>query len=122
MFSVYESAYPHVSFSGAPALRSRDFGSSFSETSGNFKAVFKKNHAKSLKIFDRKSILKKKVENFSKISKNLEKSRKSRKIEKVGFQLTFSSIFRDFQDFSTFSKKIDFFKIDFRSKIFNLFH
>ena len=37
---------------------------------------------------------------FWKIPKKLE----NRKIEKVGFQLKFSSIFRDFSRFSTFSK------------------
>ena len=59
----------------------------------------------------------KKNEKFSKFLKNLEKSRKISKIgksknRKVGFQLEFSSIFRDFRcrKFSIFFKNI-FFKV-----------
>ena len=71
-----------------------------------------------LKFFDRKIDFEEKILKISKITK----ISKSSKIEKVGFQLKFSSIFRDFQDFSKVPIFFRFFfKIDFRSKIFNLF-
>ena len=111
-----------VAFSGLLAFT---FGFSWWFFSG-----LKKDHGKRLNFFDRKSILKSRSKTFRKCWKNRDFRKFSKNpkffnsnpiITIFGF-FGFSKNFKKILIFPKKSKKIDLnFKIDFRSKIFNLF-